>query len=50
LQPLVAEDARPGLAACDGGLQIGCGKEMAPRTFWKGPIDDVRIYNRAVQP
>jgi hypothetical protein len=47
---LVAEDTQQGLAACYGGLQIGCGRDMAAGTFWKGLIDDMRIYNRAVRP
>jgi hypothetical protein len=46
----VAEDANAGLAACYGGLNIGCGKNMAPGTFFSGRIDDVRIYSRALQP
>jgi hypothetical protein len=47
---LVAEDTQTGLAACTGGVLIGCGSNMAPGTFWSGLIDDVRIYNRAVRP
>jgi len=47
---LVAEDTQTGLAACTGGVLIGCGSNMAPGTFWSGLIDDVRIYNRVVQP
>jgi len=47
---LVAEDTDIALAACDGGLNIGCGKLMAPATFFTGLIDDVRIYNRVVKP
>jgi len=47
---LVAEDTDVALAACDGGVNIGCGKLMAPATFFTGLIDDVRIYNRAVRP
>lgn len=47
---LVAEDAQTGLADCYGGLNIGCGKDMAANTHWTGLIDDVRIYNRAVKP
>jgi hypothetical protein len=47
---LVGEDTQQGLAACYGGLQIGCGKDMAAGTFWSGLIDDVRIYNRVVKP
>jgi hypothetical protein len=32
------------------GLHIGAGKALEPRSFLSGLIDDVRIYNRAVQP
>lgn len=46
----VALDTQPNLASCSGGLNIGCGKDMAPDTFWSGLIDDVRIYSRAVRP
>jgi hypothetical protein len=45
---LVAEDTQSSLADCSGGLQIGCGSDMTPGTFWKGLIDDVRVYNYAV--
>jgi hypothetical protein len=31
-------------------LLIGSGKACAPGSFWSGLIDDVRIYNRIVQP
>jgi len=47
---LVAEDTEGSLAACYGGLNIGCGKDMSPATFFTGLIDDIRIYNRAVRP
>ncbi|UCC99568.1 MAG: PD40 domain-containing protein, partial [Phycisphaerales bacterium] len=47
---LVAEDSQPGLADSLGGLNIGCGSDLAAGTFWSGLIDDVRIYNRAVRP
>jgi hypothetical protein len=47
---LVAQDAQGNLASCREGLNIGCGKDMAPGTFFSGLIDDVRIYNRAVRP
>ena len=30
--------------------QGGAGRNMTPDTFWTGLIDDVRIYNRAVEP
>jgi len=46
----VALDTPVSLAGCSGGLNIGCGKDMAPGSFWYGLIDDVRIYNRVVQP
>jgi hypothetical protein len=38
------------LAASAGGLYIGAGMNLAPGSFWSGLIDDVRVYNRAVQP
>ena len=47
---LVAEDTQTGLAECCGGLNIGCAANMTPGTFFAGLIDDVRIYNRAVEP
>jgi hypothetical protein len=47
---LVAEDAQGGVAASYTDLLLGAGKTAAPGTFWTGLIDDVRIYNRAVQP
>jgi hypothetical protein len=46
----VAKDTQPTLAASNGTLMIGAGKNMAPGTFWSGLIDDVRIYDRAVKP
>ena len=47
---LVVEDTQQGLASSIGGLNIGCGSDSAPGTFWSGLIDDVRIYNRTVNP
>jgi hypothetical protein len=38
------------LAGSAGGLYIGAGSTLASGTFWSGLIDEVRIYNRAVQP
>ncbi len=46
----VARDTQASLANAFGGLCIGAGSIMAPASFWKGLIDDVRIYNRAVKP
>jgi len=45
---MVAEDIQHGLEGSQMGLHIGCGKDMEPGSFFSGLIDDVRIYNRAV--
>jgi Tol biopolymer transport system component len=47
---LAAEDAQDSLAPSSGNVIIGTAKNMAPGTFWKGLIDDVRIYRRVVKP
>jgi hypothetical protein len=46
----VARDTKAGLEGSNEGLYIGTGKVMEAGTFWSGLIDDVRIYNRAVNP
>jgi 7,8-dihydropterin-6-yl-methyl-4-(beta-D-ribofuranosyl)aminobenzene 5'-phosphate synthase len=46
----VARDAQTSLAGSTGGLCIGAGKSLETGTFWSGLIDDVRIYNRVVEP
>jgi hypothetical protein len=46
----VAKDTQANLANSTGGLCIGAGSTMSPASFWKGLIDDVRIYDRAVKP
>ena len=46
----VARDAQTSLAGSAGGLDIGAGCTLSPASFWSGLIDDVRIYDRAVQP
>ena len=46
----VAEDTQPGLEGSQMGLYVGVDKNYAPGTFFSGLIDDIRIYNRAVQP
>jgi hypothetical protein len=33
-----------------GKVDFGAAKDMAPGSFSTGLIDDVRLYNRAVQP
>jgi hypothetical protein len=43
-------DTQIGLAASAGGLYIGTGSTLLPGSFWKGLIDDVRIYDRTVKP
>jgi hypothetical protein len=46
----VIKDTHPGLGTGTGGLQLGTSSALAPGTFWQGLIDDVRLYNRAIQP
>jgi hypothetical protein len=43
-------DTQQGLASSIGGLNIGCGFSSAVGTFWSGLVDELRIYNRAVNP
>lgn len=47
---VVAADTQTELVGSNGGLNIGCDKNLAPGSFWSGLIDDVRIYNRAAKP
>jgi hypothetical protein len=46
----VARDTQASLGGSTGNMSIGAGSTMTPASFWKGLIDDVRIYNRAVKP
>jgi len=46
----VARDTHAGLASARDDLRLGAGKVLTPGTLWSGVIDDVRIYNRAIQP
>jgi len=46
----VARDTQPNLPSSTGNLSIGAGSTMMPTSFWKGLIDDVRVYNRVVKP
>jgi DNA-directed RNA polymerase subunit D len=41
----VARGTQASLAGSTGNLYVGAGSTMAPATFWKGLIDDVRIYD-----
>lgn len=47
---VVATDAQSSLGSAPEGLNIGAGKNLDPGTFWLGLIDDVVIYNRAIEP
>jgi len=47
---VVAEDIQPSLRESDKGLYIGVGRDLSAGSFWSGMIDDVRIYDRAVEP
>ncbi len=46
----VALDNQDSLGSSAGGLAIGVGTGNQAGTFWSGTIDDVRIYNRVVEP
>ena len=46
----VAQDTQSNLLSSVSGWYIGCKDPLQPDTFFSGLIDDVRIYNRAVQP
>ena len=46
----VALDDQSSLAGAKGGLVIGTGTGNQAGTFWSGMIDDVQIYDRAVEP
>jgi len=43
-------DTQDHLGSSYSGLNIGAGKNLEAGSFWSGLIDDVRIYNRAVEP
>ncbi len=47
---VVAQDTQSNLKNAYGDLNIGCGTDLAPGSFWSGLIDDVRIYSRVVKP
>ncbi len=46
----VARDTAANLESATRGLYIGAGSGLEPGTFWSGLIDDVRIYDRTVDP
>ena len=47
---VVAEDTLSGLTGASEGLRIGANSNLEAGSFWAGMIDDVRIYNRVVEP
>ncbi len=47
---LVAADSQSSLGGSTGGLVIGVANDNEPGTFWSGMIDDVRVYDRVVEP
>jgi len=46
----VARDTLTGPDSGNGALYIGTGNGLAEGSFWSGMIDDVRIYNQAIEP
>jgi len=46
----VARGTLTGLPESVNGLRLGAGSTLAPGTFWKGLIDEVRVYDQAVTP
>ena len=46
----VARDTAADLEPAVGGLRLGADGFLTAGTFWSGLIDDVRVYNRAVEP
>ncbi|MBP7049383.1 MAG: M28 family peptidase [Phycisphaerae bacterium] len=46
----VARDTQDNLPSSSDGLYIGSGYKLDAGSFWSGLIDDVRIYDRAVEP
>lgn len=46
----VASDPHAGLDESNGGMYIGAGSGLDAGTFFSGLIDDVRIYDRVVEP
>ncbi len=39
-----------GMKGAESGLYMGVARDLAEGTFWSGLIDDVRIYDRVVEP
>jgi hypothetical protein len=45
-----ARDVQSSLASATGDLHIGAGRNLEQGSFFSGMVDDVRIYNHAVNP
>jgi YD repeat-containing protein len=43
-----ARDTQPALPSSMGRMYIGAGRNRAAGSFWSGLIDDVKVYDRAV--
>jgi hypothetical protein len=48
--PVALDSHESGLDGSTGGLVIGAGSGNQSDTFWSGLIDDVRVYDRVVEP
>ncbi|MCP4450600.1 MAG: hypothetical protein GY809_04010 [Planctomycetes bacterium] len=46
----VASDATGPVLPLNGGLTMGAGKALEPDSFFRGMMDDIRIYNQALEP
>ncbi len=46
----VARDSTPIIMASEDGLNIGTGHGLEPDSFFTGLVDDVRVYNQALEP
>jgi hypothetical protein len=44
----VARDTQADLAGSEQGLRIGAGASLTAGSFWRGLLDDVRIYDYAL--
>jgi hypothetical protein len=45
-----ASDAIPPMIPSNGNLRIGVDKSLAPESFFAGRMDDIRIYDQALDP
>ncbi len=45
-----ARDTHASLESAHSKRTTGADDDLKPDSFWSGLIDDVRIYNRAIEP